>query len=245
MKKTFKRLLAAVIAMTMLLTAVPVWAAAKTHTSTSVFIKAGKNIFQWTTNGKESKKGTLRTREVQNGCIFLPCEGYKEKKIKSSDKSTLSAAKDIDGFLKVRLKKAGTTAISYTAINLDTNKRENYKNICKVYNYTNPLASFKIGKTDYASTFKKSPFSPLKDGQVAKGKLSVKLNKGWKLVTIRQATEGSTLLASFTNKFKTLKNNSYATTKKGVIEVIVYNRAQKYYTSVILGCAQESNMISG
>ncbi len=96
---------------------------------------------------------------------------------KSSNKNvaTASVKKEKDAWvLTVSLKKAGTTAISYTYTG------SGYTNKIKltVKKYTSPVESLKIGKTTLTSKYKNSYQIT---GSALNGKISVKTKNGWKL----------------------------------------------------------------
>lgn len=86
----------------------------------------------------------------------------------------------------------------------------------------------------YASKFKSAP--QVKAKSALKGKVSVKAAKGWKVVKIRRVDSNVTS-GEFPPQ-KALKNGSKVNIKKNAksaLEVICYNRAGKYYESVVLG----------
>lgn len=111
--------------------------------------------------------------------VYFPV-GTKLSKIKVSQKSIKVKKETRDGipYLSIRAKKAVKGKVSLTAAY--KGKKQNYKIKVTAVKYRNPFKSFKIGKTDYAKKFKKEAVTfTLKKG--VSGKLSIKMNKGFKL----------------------------------------------------------------
>lgn len=251
MKKRFKQLLAAVLAMTMLLmTALPV-SAATTKKDTLTYIRTADNLFWWyymqddSASSRSIKEGTLATARFKNRLIKYPNGSKLIGKPTSSNKKVLTAA-SYYGNINLTVKKAGKAVVTYSVKDYDTNKTVKVQDTYKIYDYKNPIQSFKIGKTQLASKFNDTPFCPITKN--LKGKLSVSVKKGWKLVTIRQHRNTLALDGMMSKNYTRLsrgKNASIALSKKyyttGSIEVIVYNTAQKYYTSVVLGQTHEGS----
>ena len=134
-------------------------ASAKTHKETK-----GVPFYSW-----------QREYPVYSG----PASGI--SKVKSSNKKVASVATRKEGsgvevYLKV--KKPGTTNLSYKV-------KKNGKTVSyKVrYNfYKNPFKTLKVGKANYKSQFNNGDYSTLMMG---KGKVSIKLKKGWKVKSIK------------------------------------------------------------
>lgn len=257
MKRILKQLLVIAMAVCMVLGCVPVSAAGSSSISrTKTYIMTKDHLYWWyyLQDGSADEKplpvsqGTLATKyatAVKKGftTFTYPPNGDIQGKVSTSNSKVLTA-KNSYGSLNLSIKKAGTSVISYTIKDYDKNAKVKVKDTVKVYNYTNPVKSFKIGKKQLASKFKSSPFCPTSKG--LKGKLSVTLNKGWKLISVRQAASGSAprlMLDSLMNrKVSKLSNGKTVDVKKGAIQITVYNTKQKYYSCIILGQAPEGNL---
>ena len=190
------------------------------------------------------KEGTLATARFKDYLLKYPNGGELTGKPTSSNKKVLTTATHY-GNINLTVKKAGKAVVTYS-VKDDNNKTVKVQDTYKIYDYKNPIQSFKIGKTQLASKFNKTPFCPITKN--LKGKLSVSVKKGWKLVSIRQhrntlALDG--MMSKRDTRLSRGKNASIALSKKyyttGSIEVIVYNTAQKYYTSVVLGQTHEGS----
>ena len=257
MKKILKQLLAIVLAVSMVLGCVPVSAAGSSSISrTKTYIMTKDHLYWWyylQDGGADEKplpvsQGTLATKyatAVKKGFTtftYPPNSGEVQGKVSTSNSKVLTA-KNNYGNLNLSIKKAGTATVSYTIRDYDKNKKVKVKDTVKIYNYTNPVKSFKIGKKQLASKFKSSPFCSTSKG--LKGKLSVTLNKGWKLISIRQAASGSAprlmLNSLMGRKVSKLSNGKTVDIKKGAIQITVYNTKQKYYSCIILGQTPEGN----
>lgn len=149
--------------------------------------------------------------------------------VKENKKSTFGAAVKISvkdfGSAKVTCKVKGT--------DYETQKKVKRKYITnyRVFKYQNPVASFKVGKVDYAKKFNKDAQYFIKKS--ISGKVSVKAEKGWKISQIRKVN-GS--LSGGIGDWKKVKNGSKVSLKKGkhALEVVLYNKKEKYYTSVVI-----------
>lgn len=139
---------------------------------------------------------------------------YKITNVKSSDKKVMVASKVFDGeysMIKMKAKKPGKTTITFKA--KIGNKTYNYKVKVKVVNYTNPLKSFKIGKTDYASKFSHTFYHRRSGKKKIAGKLAIKPNPDWKVAALYTYDFK-------TGKEKNVKNNKKITLKKNQSLVI-------------------------
>lgn len=99
--------------------------------------------------------------------------------IESSDPSIAKVKALSDGGFRLWVKKPGYADISYI-----TNDTHEIIHIGAI-KYKNPCKSLKIGKTEYAKQYKKSPYYVVYKKKLS-GKISVKAAEGWKLVDIRQ-----------------------------------------------------------
>ncbi len=245
MRKNVTRIITGIMTILMLLVVMQVSVFAEKVTIKHSYIKTKDGLYQWeadTDMGIKDSAATLKTRELDKGYVYQWYQTENSvKSLKSSD-TKVATVKDYKGYAyKIKIKKAGKVTVSYSCKQYE--KTLNVKDIYTIYDYKNPIKSFKIGSKEFASGFKSSPFNPSKKNY--SGKLSVKLNSGWKLIKLRQAPGGSTLMSLYANNFKSLKNGSKVSTKKGAIEAIVYNKSKKYYTSVIFGASPASNLIYG
>ena len=102
-------------------------------------------------------------------------------------------ANDISVYLK--LKKTGKTTVTYKV--KENGKTKSYKTKLVVYKYKNPFKTLKVGKVNYKSDFKGCDYSTRES---SKGKITVKVKKGWKVKGIYARSAGS--------KWKKLKKNA-------------------------------------
>lgn len=104
------------------------------------------------------------------------------KNLKSSNTKVLTVKIDNPQCIRIQLKKAGTAKVTY--------KYQGVKHTVKyiVKNYANPVKTFKFGKKNYASKFKKSDRCEDPIGE-KRAKLSVVPAKNWKLKSIWTTTE--------------------------------------------------------
>ena len=104
------------------------------------------------------------------------------------DKPAIVALSSDEDSLRVEPKKKGTAVVTFDVIKNDGSV-VHYSCTVKVYAYTNPFKSFKIGSKNYAAKYKKTfiklgsdeRFSAYGVKQAVSGKLNVKLNKNWKI----------------------------------------------------------------
>lgn len=95
-------------------------------------------------------------------------------KCKSSNEDVLSVAYIFSNSIKFTMKKPGTATVTLKYLG------KTYKIKYVIKKYANPVKTLKIGKTNYASEFKKSNYS-LDGGGKLKGKLSVVCANNWVL----------------------------------------------------------------
>ena len=95
------------------------------------------------------------------------------------------------------------------------------------YKYTNPFKSFKIGKKNYASKFKKR-FLYDKVSVNTSGKISYSLKKNWKIETIRYCNPTSSRLVK--------KGSKIHFKKRGCIIITLTNKKTGVYSEFLLGC---------
>lgn len=110
----------------------------------------------------------------------------KVTKAKSSNKKVISVEQhNYDGFHYVRItcKKAGKATVSYKF------KGKKHKVEFTVIKYKNPLKTFKVGKRNYTSLFKKGLYTTTEQG--ISGKLKLKAAKGWKISKVQAWTGDS------------------------------------------------------
>ena len=168
MKKSILSILSTILLLTMLLGIMPANAFAEdqvTHNSKEhiIYVPFSKN------SNKESKE-------------YGVCSSRKTVKVKVSNSSVASASfknrKQTEGYgtiVSVKFKKAGTVKVTQTYID-NSGKHVTYETF-KTVPYKSPVKSLKIGKTDLTEKVKNSyNFT----GKSFSGKVSFKLNKGWK-----------------------------------------------------------------
>ena len=80
------------------------------------------------------------------------------------------------------VKGVGKTVMTFKARPVNAAEYTDYNVTIETEKYVCPVKSFKIGKKDYASKFKKIDWAD--QGKTISGKVNVKAKKGWKLVKI-------------------------------------------------------------
>lgn len=173
MKKITKRILALVVAMTMLLAAVPVYAAMPAPSPSEIVVEIPK-----TETATLYPNSSWKFKTYYLGYISYA----KKVTVKSSNTSvaTISTPHKAPGYAEftLTLKKEGTTNLTIVA------DKKTYKCKLTVKKYTNPISSIKIGsKTISGSKWNKMDLYNLKynDFKLKKSKITVKLKSGWKL----------------------------------------------------------------
>ncbi len=120
--------------------------------------------------------------------------------------------------LYLKPKKTGKTTVTLKFKDPETGETHTNKMKVTVYNYKNPFKSFKIGKKNYASKFKKR--QTVEKVGPASGKLKIKLKKGWKIKSILHQDMSSTVLRS-----TKVKNKQFIDlTSKAYITIILKNK---------------------
>lgn len=151
---------------------------------------------------------------------------HKITNLKSSNKKVATISKNYRNnytYLNVTTKRAGKTTISFSVkIGSKTYK---YKSTITVTKYTPPLKSIKIGSTNLSSRFNKNDTHNLGGKKTYKGKINIKLNKNWKIVSINFFTANG--------KLKKLKNKDSVTLKKNCdLFVNCYNKKTNKWETV-------------
>jgi len=145
--------------------------------------------------------------------------GITVKNLKTSNKKvvTVDWSKENAGNLEFIARGVGKATVS-GAFYKGKKKISSFKIKVTVHKYVSPVKTFKIGKKDYASLFKKdgSPTRKLK-GKVS-GKLQIKAKKGWKIEYINGNIDGK--------YHESIKNGKKLTIKKEFSDVGVgfYNQ---------------------
>ena len=142
---------------------------------------AGMSAFAKT--HKETKGVPYGQREyfVYSG----PASGI--SKVKSSNKKVASVTTRKEGAdveVCLKLKKQGMTNLSYKV--KKNGKTVTYK--IKLCVYKNPFKTLKVGNANYKSQFNGGDYSTL---EIGKGKVKIKLKKGWKVKSIKVQGGGS------------------------------------------------------
>ena len=83
--------------------------------------------------------------------------------------------------IRFTMKRKGAAKISFNAT--VGNETYSYQCTIRVWPYSNPVKTLKIGNKDYASKFKNGRYYTI--GKKFSGKIKLKLNNGWTLQTIR------------------------------------------------------------
>lgn len=121
-------------------------------------------------------------------------------------------------YLKIR--KTGSTNLSYKITK--SGKTTNYKIRLHVIRYQNPFRVLKVGGFSYKSQFNSSDYSTLQKG---KGKVQVKLKKGWQLKAVNVKTKGG-------SGWQRLRGGAKVDIpKKNSLEIVVKNRKYGYTLS--------------
>lgn len=147
--------------------------------------------------------------------------------LKSSNKKVVTVYKSTWGLgIAMEAKKAGTTTITFnTKIGTKT-----YSHRCKitVTNYQSPIKTLKIGKKNYASQLSDINYIDLDGVKNLKGKLSVAMNKNWKINNMY-------IWDSKTDKSKKAKNNKSIELKKNQsLWISCYNKKTSEYIDIQL-----------
>lgn len=150
----------------------------------------------------------IHSGETAEFDIVFP-SGTKFSKVKASKKAIKVSTARMDGArcLCIKTKKAVKGTVSYTASY--KGKKRRYKVSVTAVKYKNPFKSIKVGKTDYTKFFKKAAYTHSLDKEIS-GKLSIKMNKGFKLEKV------------FLNE-KKIKNNQKITLKEGSCIAMYYS----------------------
>lgn len=173
MKKITKRIMALLLAMTMLLTALPVSAYDVGNESFSVHVPEGTQGY------------TLSTNKAWNKQQFAIASGTKRFTATSSNRSVATVSKeklpvplDNNEVIYLTIKKPGTTTIT-TRVNNKTIRTK-----VRVFKYVNPVQYVRVGSTIVPGSKYNKPNTPytLSYRKYAnkKTKLGVRLKKGWK-----------------------------------------------------------------
>ena len=126
-------------------------------------------------------------------------EGKEPTNLKNSNPDVVEVLNKGSYGLMVRVKKAGTSTISFTYAG------KKLATTITAYNWKNPCKSFKVGNKDFTSKFNKSRiYNWNRQKSQWKAKISLKANKGWKLKKIQYTFDGVKT---------TVKNNSVVTFK--------------------------------
>lgn len=142
----------------------------------------------------------------------FPSKG-KIKNLKISNKKIAKVSASYSGFtgISVKPEKVGMAKLSFDLVY--GKKKKHFTSFLVVCKHVNPCKSFKIGKSEIASRFKKQSYCTVdvfKNKKSIKEKISVKAQKGWFLykLTIDNYESGKV-------STKTIKNNSNMTLKNG------------------------------
>lgn len=173
MKSMMKKAASLLLAVLILITALPVMAKAS---DTDISISPKTTLTLHTAK-------TLKRKQNYRKDYAVGWVGNHKAKATSS-KPKIATVKITDGFVMVTPKKAGKTTLTITV--------DKKKYTCKltVSKYTNPISSVKIGKTTIAGKkFNKQAYATLKYSKFAKKNTAVKfkLKKGWKITGIYYA----------------------------------------------------------
>ena len=174
------------------------------------------NVF-FSKNGNKASKEYLMYRndkavkvEVSNSAIASA--SFKNYKIPEGYRACIS----------LKFKKAGTVKVTYTYISNSTGKQNVWNQTFKTVPYKSPVKSLKIGKTDLTKKVKNSyNFT----GKSFSGKVSFKLNKGWKLDRMYKFKSSQLIKTNGKNiKDITLKKNKAFKLRKGERLVITFKK---------------------
>lgn len=170
---------------------------------------------------------------VTKGDYYAINMGTKTKNAKTvtvkSSKASVADAFMSGSTVMFDAKKAGKATLTIT-VTAKNGKKKTYKCKVVIYNYTNPVKSFKVGNTQFASKFKRPNVGELYTG-AKKAKVTVTPKAGWKLKKIEH------VMISFSDGMKEstkkVKNKSTISINGGYeIEEIVctfYNPSKKLY----------------
>lgn len=127
--------------------------------------------------------------------------------------------------------KKGTTTLSFK---LKVNgKKKSYKVKVQVKGYVNPFSSLKIGSANYASRYNSAGSNNyIHTSSAIKGKLSIKLKKGWELTPETGIYTGNIYGGEL---LKAVKNNTSIAVGNGqYLKIGIYNPAAQYATDYMI-----------
>ncbi len=212
MKKLFKRTAAFLLALTLLLTAdtlfwsKPVDVSAASNNKPYINPYSANMVLTYKPGDKTKySRGYYATIDIVN------CDKASQiKKLKSSNKNMKVEAKD--GYIKVYFGyKEGKTTITCTV------NKVKLKTTLTVKKYSNPLKTFKIGKTNYTSKYKN--IDDYRDNKsYKKQKMVIETNKNWVIRSV-YVHSGSSTQAYRPNGTKLSKK---VTLKKNYDDVYIY-----------------------
>lgn len=202
MKKITKKTLAVVLAIFMVIQALP---SAVVHAAAP---NVQKNLKIWLYDSMKSNTAYIY---IQN-----PVKKGKITKIKNSKPSVAKVTAGTNSYLAVMPKSEGTTKVTFQYA------KKKLTTKITVVKWANPCKEFKIGKKNYAKNFEKSGHYNLNQQKKDKNeKIKIVPKKGWKLSKIERFTMESPA--------KKVKNNSKVnlTTKGTGTGIYVYFKNTK------------------
>ena len=205
--------------------------ATKTVTDKKIWLIAGKKIYQWSNYYTNKKNGAW----LYTGNNVFAADS--DSNMKSSKPKVIAAKKTKYGYYVYKIKKAGKTTITYNGTKYTNGRSVSVKCVDKhtVYKYANPLKALKVGSTNYAGKLKKAPI--YNTGGSLEGTVKVKAAKGWKAVKMRsyQNENHNNSVGEQRGGERVHQGDEVSLEDgAGMLEVICYNKAKKYYTSVVI-----------
>gem|GEM_PF-4201756 len=158
-------------------------------------------------------------------------------KIANKKIATVSIVKDSNpksgtyDVLYVEPVKKGTTTLSFK-LNIN-GKKKSYKVKIQVKGYVNPFGTLKVGSVNYASRYNSAGSNNyIHTSSAIKGKLSIKLKKGWELTPATGIYTGNIYGGEL---LKAVKNNTSIAVGNGqYLKISIYNPAAQYATEYMI-----------
>lgn len=222
MKRTVKNVLVSMMACFMLFFALPMMAEAKTVVpkvpSKTTLVYLGNYIVDKSQPIYFSNQSKLAGQKLS----------IKANSIKSSNSKVVSRYKYAISYNDcpyVTISKPGTATVSFKV--KTGGKTYNLKTKVTVVKYTNPVKTLKVGKTNYASKFKKSNGYGLTKKDAKSGKLQIKTKANWKITKIK-------IIDANTGAAVSAKNNTVVDLNGKWLEITFKNTKTKAVESLTL-----------
>ena len=167
----------------------------------------------------------INSEKTKSKCVIKNLKVSNKKVLKTKKTHSYSGGCSID----INIKKTGTTTINGKLYTKSGKFLFKLKQKIKIIKYNNSFVYFKVGDVDYTKYFDNESQPNLFDSNTIKGKVNIKLKKGY---------ESDRIEFSHSNKGtwsggKKIKNGTFVTCKDLYNEICVYYTHKKYYTEFI------------